>query len=57
MERWGRLGEGVLLADGSGYMGTLNVFHELHCIVSRLSLQIILQVNEFPGAIVHVDVP
>ena len=34
MTRWGFKDEGVLLTDNSGYMGTLNVFHELHCLVS-----------------------
>jgi hypothetical protein len=29
-----RLTGAVTLPDGSGYLGTLNVFHELHCIVS-----------------------
>lgn len=29
-----RLHGAVALPDGSGYLGTLNVFHELHCIVS-----------------------
>jgi hypothetical protein len=24
----------IALPDGSGYIGTLNVYHELHCIVS-----------------------
>ena len=33
MTRWGLVDEGVLLTDNSGYMGTLNVFHELHCLV------------------------
>ncbi|KAG5288606.1 DUF3328 superfamily domain-containing protein [Histoplasma capsulatum var. duboisii H88] len=28
----GRLKDAVALPDGSGYAGTLNVFHELHCI-------------------------
>ena len=33
MTRYGRAHEGVELSDGTGYMGTLNVFHELHCLV------------------------
>ena len=24
----------IALPDGSGYVGTLNVFHEIHCVVS-----------------------
>jgi len=28
----------LALADGSGYLGTLGVYHELHCIVRSLSL-------------------
>lgn len=30
----GRLEGAVSLPDGSGYIGTLNVYHELHCVVS-----------------------
>ncbi len=26
--------DGVELPDGSGYVGTLNVYHEIHCVVS-----------------------
>lgn len=25
----------VGLSDGSGYLGTLNVYHELHCVVRK----------------------
>ncbi|MCJ1403416.1 hypothetical protein MMC11_006639 [Xylographa trunciseda] len=32
MEHYGRSDIGVALPDGSGYVGTLNVYHELHCI-------------------------
>jgi len=32
MKDLGRLDEGIRLPDGSGYLGTLNVFHELHCV-------------------------
>ena len=28
--------EPLSLADGSGYLGTLGVYHELHCIVSQI---------------------
>ena len=34
MEHYGREDIGVAIPDGSGYVGTLNVYHELHCIVS-----------------------
>ena len=27
----------VALADGSGYVGTLSVYHEIHCVVSSSS--------------------
>lgn len=27
----------IALPDGSGYLGTLNVYHEIHCIVSFFS--------------------
>ena len=29
-----RKAEAVALSDGSGYAGSLNVYHELHCVVS-----------------------
>ncbi|CZR59326.1 uncharacterized protein PAC_09218 [Phialocephala subalpina] len=29
---FGREEDAVLLPDGSGYVGTLNVFHEIHCV-------------------------
>ncbi|KAI1378900.1 hypothetical protein F4677DRAFT_443380 [Hypoxylon crocopeplum] len=32
MERWGRDKFGVATPDGKGFIGTLNVYHELHCI-------------------------
>ena len=38
MTRWGRIDEGVRLTDGSGYLGTLNVFHEIHCLVRPIRL-------------------
>jgi hypothetical protein len=33
MRHYGREDIGVALPDRDGYIGTLNVFHELHCIV------------------------
>lgn len=30
---WGRDVDAVALPDGSGYLGTLNVYHEIHCVV------------------------
>ncbi|MCJ1379343.1 hypothetical protein MMC17_002444 [Xylographa soralifera] len=32
MEHYGRSDIGVALPEGNGYIGTLNVYHELHCI-------------------------
>ncbi|KAI4134106.1 MAG: hypothetical protein LQ347_001803 [Umbilicaria vellea] len=29
---WGRDVDAVALPDGSGYLGTLNVYHEIHCV-------------------------
>jgi hypothetical protein len=29
----------IVLPDGSGYLGTLNVYHEIHCIVSVLTIK------------------
>ena len=39
MTRWGRIDEGVHLSDDSGYLGTLMVFHELHCLVRFISVE------------------
>ncbi|KAK3309286.1 uncharacterized protein B0T15DRAFT_500971 [Chaetomium strumarium] len=32
-----REGNAVALSDGSGYAGSLNVYHELHCVIARAS--------------------
>ncbi len=32
MAHYGRLDSGVADPDGRGYLGTLNVYHELHCL-------------------------
>lgn len=32
MAHYGRLDSGVPDPDGRGYLGTLNVYHELHCL-------------------------
>ncbi|CZS88194.1 hypothetical protein WAI453_000614 [Rhynchosporium graminicola] len=32
MAHYGRLDSGVALPDGDGYIGVLNVYHELHCL-------------------------
>lgn len=34
MRHYGREDLGVAIPEGGGYIGTLNVYHELHCIVS-----------------------
>ena len=34
MAHYGREEIGMAIPDGSGYIGTLNMYHELHCIVS-----------------------
>jgi hypothetical protein len=36
MHALGREAEGVRFGDGSGYLGQLTVFHNLHCVVSFL---------------------
>lgn len=33
MRHYGREDIGVAIPEGNGYIGTLNVYHELHCIV------------------------
>ncbi len=30
--------DAVALPDGSGYIGTLNIYHEIHCVVSVQSM-------------------
>ena len=35
MDHYGRTDTGVAMPDGSGYVVTLNMYHEIHCIVSR----------------------
>lgn len=37
LKAFGRQENAVALADGSGYVGTLSVYHEMHCVVSSLS--------------------
>lgn len=44
MDHLGRKDIGVAIPDGSGYVGTLNMWHEVHCIVSRLVFRLILKV-------------
>ena len=34
LKAWGREADAVALPDNSGYIGTLNVYHEIHCVVS-----------------------
>lgn len=36
MQRFGREDTGVKIPGSDKYIGTLNVFHELHCIVSQV---------------------
>ena len=38
MQQWGREEFGVAIPDGSGFMGTLNVYHELHALAIQLPL-------------------
>lgn len=35
LEAFHRVEDAVQLPDGSGYAGTLNVYHEIHCVVSQ----------------------
>ena len=44
MDHLGRKNIGVAIPDGSGYVGTLNMWHEVHCIVSHLVFRLILKV-------------
>lgn len=36
LKAFNRTEDAVQLPDGSGYAGTLNVYHEIHCVVSFL---------------------
>lgn len=64
MQKLNRTEEGVRLPDGSGYLATLNVHHELHCVVSltpsmttTLNSLLITTTNQFfqPGTNVQMD--
>ena len=39
LKAFNRVEDAVQLPDGSGYAGTLNIYHEIHCVVS---LQLLL---------------
>ena len=41
LKAFNRVEDAVQLPDGSGYAGTLNIYHEIHCVVS---LQLLLEV-------------
>ncbi|EEH37762.2 hypothetical protein PAAG_00683 [Paracoccidioides lutzii Pb01] len=49
----GRLKNAVALPDGSGYAGTLNVFHELHCV--RWLHKFVHKDHYFKGATAHEE--
>ena len=34
LKAFNREEDAVQLPDGSGYAGTLNIYHEIHCVVS-----------------------
>lgn len=38
VKAFGREQNAVALSDGSGYAGSLNVYHELHCVVSYFEI-------------------
>lgn len=44
MDHYRRKDIGVAIPDGSGYVGTLNMWHEIHCIASCPVLRLILDV-------------
>lgn len=44
MKTLGRVDEGVRFTDGSGYMGELAVYHNLHCVVSLSPIRSELQI-------------
>lgn len=35
LKKFGRDEDAVALPDGSGYAGTLNIYHEIHCVVGQ----------------------
>ena len=44
LKAFNRVEDAVQLPDGSGYAGTLNIYHEIHCVVS---LQLLLVLTYF----------
>lgn len=58
LKAFNRVEDAVQLPDGSGYAGTLNIYHEIHCVVSlHLSLGLIyfqLMVCSEMDAYIHV---
>ena len=38
LKAFNREEDAVQLPDGSGYAGTLNIYHEIHCVVSIILL-------------------
>jgi hypothetical protein len=36
LKAFNREEDAVMLPDGSGYLGTLNVYHEIHCVVRNV---------------------
>ena len=45
MEHYGRKDIGVAIPDGSGYVGTLNMYHEIHCLVKSCLLHQYLELQ------------
>lgn len=49
VQHFSREENAVALPDGSGYIGTLNVYHEIHCIV-RISIYVyIFELMKYRG--------
>ena len=40
LKAFNREEDAVQLPDGSGYAGTLNIYHEIHCVVSLHTLTV-----------------
>jgi hypothetical protein len=46
LKAFNREEDAVQLPDGSGYIGSLNIYHEIHCVVSLYVPTLVDQLTE-----------
>jgi hypothetical protein len=46
LKAFNREEDAVQLPDGSGYIGSLNIYHEIHCVVSLYVPALVEQLTE-----------